>query len=47
MIDGPQVAVQQLQRAGWSLDVLPLGDLPWPTKLGTSKTSLALLGRAV
>ena len=43
----PQLAVQQLQRAGWPLDVLPLGDLPWPTKLGTSKTSLALLGRAV
>jgi hypothetical protein len=47
VIDGPQLAVQQLQRAGWPLDVLPLGDLPWPTKLGTSKTSLALLGRAV
>jgi predicted O-methyltransferase YrrM len=47
VIDGPQLAVQQLQRAGWPLAVLPLGDLPWPTKLGTSKTSLALLGRAV
>jgi predicted O-methyltransferase YrrM len=45
VIDGPQLAVQQLQRAGWPLDVLPLGDLPWPTKLGTSRTSLALLGR--
>jgi predicted O-methyltransferase YrrM len=46
VIDGPQRAVQGLQRAGWPLGVLPLGDLPWPTKLGTSKTSLALLGRS-
>ena len=45
VIDGPQRAVRGLQRAGWPLEVLPLGDLPWPTKLGTSKTSLALLGR--
>ena len=36
----------RLQRAGWPLEVVPLGDLPWPTKLGTSRTSLALLGRA-
>jgi predicted O-methyltransferase YrrM len=47
VIDGPQLAVRELQDAGWPLAVLPLGDLPWPTKLGTSKTSLALLGRAV
>ena len=46
VIEGPQRAVQRLQHAGWPLEVLPLGDLPWPTKLGTSRTSLALLGRA-
>ena len=46
VIEGPQRAVRRLQRAGWPLEVLPLGDLPWPTKLGTSRTSLALLGRA-
>ena len=45
VIDGPQLAVRRLQRAGWPLEVVPLGDLPWPTKLGTSRTSLALLGR--
>jgi predicted O-methyltransferase YrrM len=45
VIDGPQRAVRGLQRAGWPLAVQPLGELPWPTKLGTSKTSLALLGR--
>lgn len=46
VINGPQLAVRRLQRAGWPLGVHPLGDLPWPTKLGTSSTSLALLGRA-
>jgi predicted O-methyltransferase YrrM len=47
VIEGPQRAVRGLQRARWPLEVLPLGDLPWPTKLGTSRTSLALLGRAM
>ncbi len=46
VIDGPQRAVLGLQRAGWPIEVLPLGELPWPTKLGTSRTSLALLGAA-
>lgn len=46
VIDGPQLAVRRLRQAGWPLEVLPLGDLPWPTKLGTTRTSLALLGRA-
>lgn len=46
VIDGPQLAVRRLQRAGWPLEAIPLGDLPWPTKLGTSATSLALLGSA-
>jgi predicted O-methyltransferase YrrM len=47
VIDGPQLAVRRLQRAGWPLEVLPLGDLPWPTKQGTSRTSLALLGKTL
>jgi predicted O-methyltransferase YrrM len=46
VIQGPQLAVQRLQRAGWPIEARPLGALPWPTKLGTSMTSLALLGRA-
>jgi predicted O-methyltransferase YrrM len=46
VIQGPQLAVQRLQRAGWRIEVHPLGALPWPTKLGTSMTSLAVLGRA-
>jgi predicted O-methyltransferase YrrM len=44
VIQGPQLAVRRLQRAGWPIEVRPLGSLPWPTKLGTSVTSLALLG---
>jgi predicted O-methyltransferase YrrM len=47
VIQGPQRAVQRLQRAGWPIEVRPLGALPWPTKLGTSMTSLALLGRGL
>ena len=46
VIQGPQLAVQRLQRAGWPIEARPLGALPWPTKLGTSMTSLALLGGA-
>lgn len=46
VIQGPYLAVQRLQRAGWPIEARPLGELPWPTKLGTSVTSLALLGRA-
>src|SRR5262245_17939358 len=45
VIDGPARAVRRLRRAGWPLEAKPLGELPWPTKQGTSRTSLALLGR--
>lgn len=40
---GPWKAVQRLRREGAPIDVLPLGALPWPTKLGTNLTSLALM----
>ncbi|HSB55286.1 MAG TPA: class I SAM-dependent methyltransferase, partial [Gemmatimonadales bacterium] len=46
VIDGPERAVRRLRRAGWPIAARPLGDLPWPTKQGTSRTSLAVLGRA-
>jgi predicted O-methyltransferase YrrM len=45
VIDGPARAVRRLRRAGWPITALPLGELPWPTKQETSRTSLALLGR--
>jgi predicted O-methyltransferase YrrM len=43
LICGPYLAVRRLLREGWPLRVLPLGELPWPTKLGSHATSLALV----
>jgi len=41
---GPRLAVQRLQREGAAVGVLPLGELPWRTKLDCNVTSLALVG---
>lgn len=46
MVPGPFLAIRRLQDEGAPLRVLPFGALPWPTKLGSNVTSLALLGRA-
>lgn len=46
VIPGPSLAVERLRAEGAGLTVLPLGALPWPTKLGSTVTSLALLARA-
>ena len=43
---GPFMACKRLQEEGARLKVVPLGQLPWPTKLGTNITSLALLLRS-
>lgn len=43
---GPVLATERLKSEGAPLKVLPLGELPWPTKLGTNITSLAILTRA-
>jgi hypothetical protein len=43
---GPYLAVRRLRAEGVPIRVLPLGRLPWPTKLGSYMTSLAILGRA-
>jgi predicted O-methyltransferase YrrM len=45
MIPGPFLAVERLQREGVNLAVVPLRELPWPTKLRSHCTSLALLLR--
>lgn len=45
VIPGPHLAVRRLVKATPQLRVLPLGVLPWPTKLGRSVTSLALVTR--
>ncbi len=42
---GPAMATRRLIDEGVPIKTLPLGSLPWPTKLGTSITSLALLGK--
>jgi predicted O-methyltransferase YrrM len=44
-IVGPSLAVARLIAEGSALCALPLGNLPWPTKLGTHTTSLAVLSR--
>jgi predicted O-methyltransferase YrrM len=45
VIYGPCLAMRRFKREGAAFDALPLGELPWKTKLGSRYTSLALLGR--
>jgi predicted O-methyltransferase YrrM len=44
-IPGPFLATERLREEGANVTVLPLGELPWPTKLQSNVTSLALLLR--
>lgn len=44
-IGGPFYALKRIKKENPSIDVLPLGNLPWPTKQGTNATSLALVAR--
>jgi predicted O-methyltransferase YrrM len=46
VIPGPATATERFRREGAPIRVLPLGQLPWPTKLGSNVTSLAVLTRA-
>jgi hypothetical protein len=43
VIPGPFLATERLKAEEAKVVVLPLGELPWPTKLRSSATSLALL----
>jgi hypothetical protein len=43
VIRGPWLAVERLRSEGARLKAIPLGRLPWDTKLGSQTTSLALL----
>jgi predicted O-methyltransferase YrrM len=45
IIPGPFLATERLRTGEPQLEVLPLGRLPWPTKLKSNLTSLALLVR--
>jgi predicted O-methyltransferase YrrM len=40
---GPFTAVENVRATGVAIKVIPLGSLPWPTKLGSHVTSLALI----
>jgi predicted O-methyltransferase YrrM len=44
-IVGPARAVRKMQQEGVAVRDMPFGALPWPTKLESSVTSLALLAR--
>lgn len=46
VIPGPWSAVERLRSEGAKIAAEPLGDLPWPTKEDSNRTSLALLVRA-
>lgn len=43
LIDGPYRAIERFTAEGADLIVVPLGNLPWATKLNSNVTSLALL----
>jgi predicted O-methyltransferase YrrM len=43
VIEGPFLGMRRVCRENPDISVIPLGDLPWPTKQGVHKTSLALV----
>ena len=43
VVPGPSLALERYQEEGAKARVLPFGALPWPTKLGSNVTFLALL----
>jgi predicted O-methyltransferase YrrM len=45
VISGPFAAVEQLRASGAAVKVMPLGSLPWPTKLNSHTTSLAVVAK--
>ena len=46
VVPGPLLAVKRLVREQANVSVIPLGALPWPTKLHSNVTSLAVLRAA-
>jgi predicted O-methyltransferase YrrM len=45
VVPGPDLAIARLRREGASIAARPFGALPWPTKLDSHVSSLALLSR--
>jgi predicted O-methyltransferase YrrM len=43
VLPGPWLGTERLKAEGAAFEVHPLGELPWPTKLGSNVTSLALV----
>lgn len=43
VIPGPYLAIKRLISEGADVSILPLGSLPWPTKVDSNITSLAIL----
>jgi predicted O-methyltransferase YrrM len=46
-ISGPFRALERIRKENPAIGVLPLGDLPWPTKQGENVTSLALVAQSL
>lgn len=44
-IHGPFLACSRMKRESAAFNIMPLGALPWPTKLGSNVTSLAIIAR--
>jgi predicted O-methyltransferase YrrM len=45
VVPGPFLACSRMKREGAAFNIIPLGPLPWPTKLGSNVTSLAIVAR--
>lgn len=45
VIIGPFTATERVRSAGIAIKVLPVGSLPWPTKLNSNTTSLAVIAK--
>jgi predicted O-methyltransferase YrrM len=45
VVPGPFAATERLRSSGGRVNVMPLGRLPWPTKLNSNVTSLAVVAR--
>ncbi len=45
IISGPFCALKRIGKENPDVQAIPLGTLPWPTKQGSHKTSLALVGK--
>jgi predicted O-methyltransferase YrrM len=45
VISGPFAAVEKLRASRFAINAIPLGSLPWPTKLNSHATSLAVIAK--